>query len=270
MEAFWEALILPAMAGCECRTASQQPALQRQFSVQPCCQNWLEWSDEGGNVGAYPAGHLRVSWFYAWEPQVALRSSAIPEHCRGDEGGKLVSSAPEPQGVFEGQGDGLSWGQGAKQCLGPEGPSHSPGLCISLNEMQLHSMLNRMRISISLGATAAKWHLSICTMDLFSYSLFSVLPSCWVFLGHIQYSHTLGVELQLGCSDGQPYRGPDPGTFSCLLPDTWMSLTIEPKISSWASQVTEKLKTIGNWSQGQREEVAVVWPKGWETGSWYK
>lgn len=27
---------------------------------------------------------------------------------QGNEGGKLVSSAPEPQGVFEGQGDGLS------------------------------------------------------------------------------------------------------------------------------------------------------------------
>lgn len=27
---------------------------------------------------------------------------------QGNEGGKLVSSAPEPRGVFEGQGDGLS------------------------------------------------------------------------------------------------------------------------------------------------------------------
>lgn len=27
---------------------------------------------------------------------------------QGNEGGKLASSAPEPQGMFEGQGDGLS------------------------------------------------------------------------------------------------------------------------------------------------------------------
>lgn len=97
---------------------------------------------------------------------------------QGNEGGKLVSSAPEPRGVFEGQGDGLSRGQGAKQCLVPGRPSHGPGLCISLDEMPLSVMLSRMRTPISVGTTVAKRQLSIDTLELLCYSLFSVLPSC--------------------------------------------------------------------------------------------